>query len=108
MIDAGHVAIGHVIGSLQIDRILHELVTSNVSVSALGDVRGACTLYGVRRKICVERLESIRSTYRGPTVSVISSVEASVQRAERRRANLSRHLRRPRTPGGSTPAPRRP
>ena len=71
MIDAGHVAIGHVIGSLQIDRILHELVTSNVSVSALGDVRGACTLYGVRRKVCVERLESIRYIYCGPTVSVV-------------------------------------
>ena len=89
MIDGGHVGSGHVIGSMQVDRNLHELVTSNVSVSALGDVRGACTLYGVRRKLCVERLESIRSIYHGPTVSVISSVEASVQRAERRRANLS-------------------
>ena len=89
MIDGGRVGSGHMIGSVQVDRILHELVTSNVSVSALGDMRGACTLYGVRRKLCVERLESIRSIYRGPTVSVVSSVEASVQRAERRRANLS-------------------
>ena len=69
MIDVGHVAIGHVSGSDQVGRVLHEVI----NICILGErLRESCTLCRESevcwREPCVELLKSVSSIGCGATI----------------------------------------
>ena len=87
MIDVGHVAIGHVSGSDQVGRVLHEVI----NICILGErLRESCTLCRESevcwREPCVELLKSVSSIDRGATFNRSTRVEACVGHGKRRRA----------------------
>ena len=58
-----------------------------VSEALLGMCTCALKKCDVRRKVCVERLGSVRSIHRTALVNRVTHTKASLQRAERPRAN---------------------
>ena len=87
MIDSGHAAIGHVSGSDQVGRVLHEVV----NICILGErLRESCTLCRESevcwREPCVELLKSVSSIDCGATFNRSTRVEACVGHGKRRRA----------------------
>ena len=76
MIDCYHVPISHVSGSLQIDRVFHEVIIFTTRATSLRGVHDGMRMCGVRRELCVERLGSFRSIYRGTRVGRSTRVES--------------------------------
>ena len=76
MIDADYAAINYVSGSHQLDRVLHKVVTFTVSARTETGVRLCLRVKCVRRKLCVQRLVSVRSIYRTGLVSMSTLAES--------------------------------
>ena len=95
MIDADYrttrlAAISYVSGSHQLDRVLHKVVTFTVSARTETGVRLCLRVKCVRRKLCVQRLVSVRSIYRTGLVSMSTLAESPTGLREAPRANSSR------------------
>ena len=90
MIDADYAAINYVSGSHQLDRALHKVVTFTVSARTETGVRLCLRVKCVRRKLCVQRLVSVRSIYRTGLVSMSTLAESPTGLREAPRANSSR------------------
>ena len=96
MIDADYAAINYVSGSHQLDRVLHKVVTFTVSARTETGVRLCLRVKCVRRKLCVQRLVSVRSIYlTGLVVSMSTLAESPTGLREAPRANSSRHVAPP-------------
>ena len=95
MIDADYAAINYVSGSHQLDRVLHKVVTFTVSARTETGVRLCLRVKCVRRKLCVQRLVSVRSIYRTGLVSMSTLAESPTGLREAPRANSSRHVAPP-------------
>ena len=97
MIDADYAAINYVSGSHQLDRVLHKVVTFTVSARTETGVRLCLRVKCVRRKLCVQRLVSVRSIYRTGLVSMSTLAESptGLREAPRGRANSSRAVAPP-------------
>ena len=96
MIDADYAAINYVSGSHQLDRVLHKVVTFTVSARTETGVRLCLRVKCVRRKLCVQRLVSVRSIYRTGLVSMSTLAESPTGLREAPRANSSRAVAPPR------------
>ena len=96
MIDSDYAAISYVSGSHQIDRVLHKVVTFTVSARTETGVRLCLRVKCVRRKLCVQRLVSVRSIYRTGLVSMSTLAESPTGLREAPRANHPQHLPGPR------------
>ena len=77
MINTDLVAISYVDASCYLDRVMHEVVTSTAVGRASRHVHFALQWCGVRRKVCVVRLGSVRSIAPTALVSRTTRVKPS-------------------------------
>ena len=98
VINTDLVVISYVNGSRYLVVVTHEVIISMVSEALLGMCTCALKKCDVHRKVCVERLGSVRSIHRTALVNRVTHTKASLQRAERPRANSSELPRLPCNP----------
>ena len=98
VINTDLVPISYVNGSRYLVVFTHEVIISMVSEALLGMCTCALKKCDGRRKVCVERLGSVRSIHRTALVNRVTHTKASLHRAEQPRANSSELPRPPRAP----------
>ena len=95
VINADLVAISYVDASCYLDRVMHEVVTSTAVGRASRHVHFALQWCGVRRKVCVVRLGSVRSIAPTALVSRTTRVKPSPGPGGGPKSNTPQHLPRP-------------
>ena len=97
---SGHVRTADMLECKGFALVMHEVHGSPCAPANIVIIHEWMRMYNVRRELFVERLTYISSTHRAAILSRTTPAEASWQRGKRPNANLSRHLRRPRTKEG--------